>query len=212
MTTLGGKRRPEPQRRFFPPRRKTKDVKLFFLYGPPAVGKLTVAKKLSELTGFKLHHNHLSVDFVKSIFDFGTPTFQRLVDKYRRDILGIAAKEGVNTIFTYVYNKGTDDDFVDDVKRRVLLSNGTFCPVRLCCNQKELLRRVSNQSRKKMGKLTSRSELDRLFVRYRLNCDIPGGKSLKIDTSKVAPGSAARKIAKYYKAEIMSKRVSRVKS
>jgi chloramphenicol 3-O-phosphotransferase len=180
-------------------------VRLFFLYGPPAVGKLTVAKKLSELTGFKLHHNHLSVDFVKSIFDFGTPTFQRLVDKYRRDILGTAAKEGVNTIFTYVYNKGMDDDFVHAVKKRVLLSNGTFCPVRLYCNRKELLRRISSQSRKKMGKLTSRSELDRWFVRYRLNYDIPGERSLKIDTSKVESREAARKIAKYYKVEIMSK-------
>jgi hypothetical protein len=180
-------------------------VRLFFLYGPPAVGKFTVAKKLSELTGFKLHHNHLSVDFVKSIFDFGTPTYEGLVDKYRRDILGTAAKEGVNTIFTFVYNKRTDDDFVYDVRKRVLLLNGTFCPVRLYCNRKELLRRISNQSRKKMGKLTSRSELDRLFVRYRLNYDIPGGKSLKIDTSRVSPEAAARKIAKYYKVEIMSK-------
>jgi len=55
-----------------------------------------------------------------------------------------------------------------------------------------------------MGKLTSRWELDRWFVKYRLNYDIPGEKGLKIDTSKVAPRAAARKIAKYYKVEIIT--------
>jgi len=177
-------------------------VRLFFIYGPPAVGKFTVAKKLSELTGFKLHHNHLSIDFVGSIFEFGTPTFRRLVDKYRSDLAGAAAKEGINTIFTYVYGEGMDDDFVLGVKRKVLTWKGTFCPVRLYCNREELLRRVSSESSKKMGKLTSRSELNKLFARYRLNQYIPGEKGLAIDTSKLAPPEAVRKIIKYYKVEM----------
>lgn len=29
-------------------------MKLLFLYGPPAVGKLTVANEISKLTGFKV--------------------------------------------------------------------------------------------------------------------------------------------------------------
>jgi tRNA uridine 5-carbamoylmethylation protein Kti12 len=32
-------------------------MKLIFLYGPPAVGKLTVAQELVTLTGYKLFHN-----------------------------------------------------------------------------------------------------------------------------------------------------------
>ena len=34
-------------------------MKHLFLYGAPAVGKLTVAKELADLTGYKLFHNHL---------------------------------------------------------------------------------------------------------------------------------------------------------
>ena len=37
-------------------------MKLVVLHGPPAVGKLTVARELARLTGWRLFHNHLVVD------------------------------------------------------------------------------------------------------------------------------------------------------
>ena len=46
-----------------------------FLHGPPAVGKLTIAREVAEQTGFRLFHNHLTVDLVLSVYDFGTPGF-----------------------------------------------------------------------------------------------------------------------------------------
>jgi replication-associated recombination protein RarA len=39
-------------------------MKLILLYGPPAVGKLTIAKEIARLTGFKLFHAHLTSDLV----------------------------------------------------------------------------------------------------------------------------------------------------
>lgn len=38
-------------------------MKLMFIYGPPAAGKLTVAKALCAHTGFKLFHNHLALQW-----------------------------------------------------------------------------------------------------------------------------------------------------
>jgi hypothetical protein len=35
---------------------------LVYIYGPPASGKLTIAGRLSELTGIPLFHNHLTVN------------------------------------------------------------------------------------------------------------------------------------------------------
>jgi len=40
-------------------------MRLVYLYGPPGVGKLTVARELVALTGLKLLHNHLTVNLVK---------------------------------------------------------------------------------------------------------------------------------------------------
>ena len=62
-------------------------MKLVFIYGPPGVGKLTVAKELSNLTGFKLFHNHVSIDFASSVFDFGTAAFWHVVRQARHEVL-----------------------------------------------------------------------------------------------------------------------------
>ena len=58
-------------------------MKLVFIYGPPAVGKLTVATELVKLTGFKLFDNHVSIDFVKSVFEFGTRRDKTVLEAHR---------------------------------------------------------------------------------------------------------------------------------
>ena len=52
---------------------------LVYLDGPPAAGKLTVATALAERTGYRLFHNHLTVDALAPVFGFGTPAFERLL-------------------------------------------------------------------------------------------------------------------------------------
>src|SRR3712207_8263459 len=42
-----------------PPPLVAMSTHLLFLHGPPAVGKLTVARRVAELTGWRLFHNHL---------------------------------------------------------------------------------------------------------------------------------------------------------
>ena len=55
-------------------------MKLIFIYGTPATGKLTVAKVLSNKIGFKVFHNHLTFDLVISIYDGLTPEGSKLSD------------------------------------------------------------------------------------------------------------------------------------
>jgi hypothetical protein len=59
----------------------TSDVKqthLFILHGLAAAGKFTVGSlchQQLEPLGVRFFHNHLVVDAVKALFDFGTPAF-----------------------------------------------------------------------------------------------------------------------------------------
>ena len=50
-------------------------MKLVLIHGAPAVGKLSVARELAKLTGFRLFHNHLTVDLVSAVFPFGSQPF-----------------------------------------------------------------------------------------------------------------------------------------
>ncbi len=174
-------------------------MRLVFIYGPPASGKLTVATELAKLTGFKLFHNHVSIQFVQSIFEFGTKTFWRLTGKYRLEMLEEAAKEEVDTIFTFVYSKGEDDRFVGNVLKRVRSHRGQVCFVRLYCDRKELVRRVKASRRRKMGKVGTEKMLIDLFRRYNLDLEIPFQKSLSIDTTNRSPRNVAKSIARQYR-------------
>ena len=53
---------------------------LLIIYGAPAAGKLTIATEIARRTGFKLFHNHVSIDCVKPVFDFGTRPFLTMIE------------------------------------------------------------------------------------------------------------------------------------
>lgn len=173
-------------------------VKLVFIYGPPAVGKLTVGKALAKQTGFRLFHNHLAIDAVKPVFDFGTPSFWKLVSQFRKEVLDEAAKEDIDTIFTFVYVKGEDDEYVKEIVRVVESHGGEACFVRLYCTPKKLNRRVANKSRKRIGKLTSRSALAELASKSDLTSEVPFAGSLSLDTTKASPQRVSAAIAKHF--------------
>lgn len=88
-------------------------MKMIFLYGPPAVGKLTVAKELTKLTGYKLFHNHLTVDLVSSLYEWGSPKYWKYLRSIREQLLANLAKDDINIIFTYVYAAGEDEEVMD---------------------------------------------------------------------------------------------------
>ncbi len=180
-------------------------MRLVFIYGPPASGKMTVATELAKLTGFKLFHNHVSIQFVQSIFEFGTKTFWRLTGKYRLEMLEEAAKQGIDTIFTFVYSRVEEDDqFVKHVLQRVRSHGGQVRFVRLYCDRKELIRRVKANQRRRMGKISTEKMLSDVFRRYALDSEIPFHKSLSIDTTIQSPRNVAKLITCHYKLPVAS--------
>lgn len=76
-------------------------MKFVIIFGPPAVGKMTVGYELAKLTGLKLFHNHMTIDLVLNFFEFGAPQFQTLVGEFRRRIFEeVAASDLHGLIFT----------------------------------------------------------------------------------------------------------------
>jgi hypothetical protein len=173
-------------------------MRLVFLYGPPGVGKLTVARELVALTGFKLFHNHLTVDLVAAVFPRGSPAFGPLVQRFRREMFEAAAQQGVDLVFTYVYAHPDDEPGVRELIEPVSASGGSVHFVQLTCVRDELLARVANESRRAYRKLTDPVSVGRLLDRANLLAPVPFARSLQIDTTQVLPTEAASQIVAHY--------------
>ena len=138
-------------------------MKFIFIYGPPAAGKLTVARELAALTGYKVFHNHLSIDAIEPIFEFGSASFGRLVDLIRTETAAEAARENVDLIYTFCYAKDLDDAHVERMIRVVEDNCGEVCFVLLVCERDELEKRIFGESRKEFGKVRNLETLNALL-------------------------------------------------
>lgn len=74
---------------------------LVFIFGPAAVGKMTVGQELRKLTGYRLLYNHLVVDLVTEFFEFGTTGFHRLARPFTRQIIEACADQAIGLIVTH---------------------------------------------------------------------------------------------------------------
>ena len=80
---------------------------LLFIIGPPAVGKMAVGAEIAKRTGFKLLHNHMTIEPVIRIFEWGTPQAFRLIGEFRRRILEEVAQSDLpGLVFTVVWAFG----------------------------------------------------------------------------------------------------------
>ena len=173
-------------------------MKLIILYGAPAAGKLTIATELAARTGFKLFHNHLSIDCVTPVFDFGTEPFGRLIETIRFATIAEAAREGVDLIHTFVYAFGEDDQHFARLIASAEENGGEVHLVLLRCEPDELRSRIGNESRRRFGKLTDPDSIDRSLGRYDLRSPYPDRESLIIDTTGLQPARAADQIVRHF--------------
>ena len=67
-------------------------MRLVFIYGPPAVGKLTVAGELGRLTGLVVFDNHLSIDCARPVFGIDMSKAGPLVKQIRHLVISEAAR------------------------------------------------------------------------------------------------------------------------
>jgi hypothetical protein len=171
-------------------------MKLIFLHGPPAVGKLTVARELAGLTGFRLFHNHLTVDLVSSLFPFGTEPFILLREQIWRAAFAQAARHNLSLIFTFNPESTVRACFIQDAIDIVESAGGKIIFVELTCDEEQLERRLEDASRKEFGKLASVEQYRSLkdagaFQFTRLP------KGISLDTTRQSAAETARLIGEY---------------
>ena len=173
-------------------------MNLVIIYGPPGVGKLSTAREVARLTGYKLFDNHVSIRCAESVFDFGTEPFWRIVGAVRDLVFEEAAANGVSLIFTFVYSHPQD---LPGIERRCASfesHGGRVLLVRLTCDREELERRLPRPDRAEAGKLASVETFRDLLTRHDLFSPIPDRESLEVDNTTLAPEEVAAHIVNHY--------------
>ncbi len=169
-------------------------MKLLFLYGPPGVGKLTVAKHLSDRMGLRLFHNHLVVDLLTSVFEFGSEPFVSLREQIWLSMFAEAARSGAALVFTFAPERTVTEGFVSATIETVKSHGGETLFVELTCSREELDRRVEEPSRLAHGKLSSRQMMRELEASGAFDYVMPIDPALRIDTTSLSAEEVASRI------------------
>ena len=152
-------------------------IRLIFLHGLPGVGKLTTATILSEnqecLPNYKLFHNHMIIEPIKSLFKFGSPSFIKLRELHWLQLLEESFKykaeqksnyECDGVIFTFAFETTVTDQFIPNLLELVKkYKNARITFIELICDKDTLFERASSENRKKFSKLTDKGLMQELM-------------------------------------------------
>jgi hypothetical protein len=142
-------------------------MKLLFLHGAPAAGKLTVAKALLQQVPGRLFDNHAAIDLARTLFDFGAPGFWELVHATRYAAFDAAAEHGVALVVTtFCYAEPDDLSQLEKFEEILQRHGGELLPVFLHCSREEAARRVGNPDRVERRKMTSEEGLNKYLDAY----------------------------------------------
>lgn len=179
-------------------------MKVLFLIGNAAVGKMTVGQELMKITDLRLFHNHMTIEPVIEIFGYFYP---KVIHRLREVIFEeFAATECYGLIFTilWAFDSRFDWEYIEHVKDIFKQKNNDteFYYVELVASQKIRLERNATENR--MKHKASKRDIDISNQRL-LNddanhrCESYDGEItfenyIKIDNSYLAPDTVAKKI------------------
>lgn len=181
-------------------------MKLLFLIGDTAVGKMTVGQELMKLTGLRLFHNHMTIELVLEIFgEFHHNAVSRLREVIFEEF---AASEQYGMIFTYMwaFDCQEDWDYIEHVKKIFQKYDTEFYYVELIAPQEIRLQRNATENRlsHKSSKRNLEESNRRLLEddqRYRCvsyKGEIPFSNYLRIENAHLSAQDTAKMIQNYF--------------
>ncbi|MDR0269971.1 AAA family ATPase [Paenibacillus sp.] len=180
-------------------------MKLVIIFGPQAVGKMTVGQELAKVTDLKLFHNHMTIDLVSNFFSYSSPAGKRLVHLFRQEIFEEVAKSDLpGLIFTVVwaFDLQGDWDYVEKISHIFESQGGTVYYVELEADMDERLERnksphrLSHKPTKRDLEFSER-DLRETMKNHRLNSsegEIKHPHYLRINNTNLSPEMVAKMI------------------
>lgn len=181
-------------------------MKLLFLIGNTAVGKMTVGQELCKITPFRLFHNHMMIEPVLEIFG----TFDGAVIQKLRSVIfeEFAKTDNFGMVFTFMwaFDMPSDWEYLESVKKIFGLPEEDIYYVELIAPQEVRLARneTENRLRNKASKRDIEASNQRLLRddrNYRcesLPGEIPFPNYLRLENANLSPEEAAQRIKSHF--------------
>lgn len=177
-------------------------MKLVFLIGNGAVGKMTVGQELMKLTGLRLFHNHMTIEPVIEVFGYYNSS---VVTKMREIVFEEFAKsDNYGMIFTFMwaFDQQDDWDYVNHVTNIFKEQGAEIYYVELVAPQEVRLKRNETENRLKNKASKKNLEFSNSMIRkqdetYRLESydgEITFENYMKIDNTNLSPEEVAKMI------------------
>jgi len=182
-------------------------MKLIFLYGLPGTGKLTIARELSQLTGYKLFHNHLTVDLLLSVFEFGSKPFVELREKIWLSIFEEASSLPA-MIFTFNPENSVRQSFIEKTIQTVESRGGEVLFIEVVCDPAELERRMDTQDRRLHKKLVSLEHYKKLKADGVFDSPKMPLPKLTLNSTQTLPRENAKEIVARFSLPLAARRTS----
>ena len=183
---------------------------LICLTGPPAVGKMTVGLAVCDLTGYRLFHNHMSIEPLLGVYEFGTPSFQRINAMIRREVIAESLVAGLpGLVFTFAIDLDDPRDLeeLQELVEPVERAGAPIDVVELCAPQHVRLAREGgadrmDHKRSKRDVEWARAHVVDLESRARFTTDpardgerlLPGHRHLRLDNDHANARATAERI------------------
>ena len=177
-------------------------MKLLFLIGNSAVGKMTVGQELVKITKLRLFHNHMTIEPVIEIFGYyNSKTITEI-----RDVIfkNYAASDNYGMIFTFMmdFDSPSDWEYLEYVKGIFEPYGTDFYYVELIAPQEIRLKR--NVSENRLKNKTSKRDIevsnqrliddDKNYRCVSYEGEIVFNNYLRIDNSDKEPDEVAKLI------------------
>ena len=173
-------------------------MKLVFIHGAPAAGKLTTARALLGLIKGRLFDNHAAIDVARTVFDFGAPGFWELVQAVRALVLDAAAERRTPlVVMTSVYVEPDDLPMFEQFESIVRRHCGQILPVFLQCSTEEIIRRVGNSDRIAKRKMASEHGARNFMTEHKV-CAVPRRNCLVLNSETSSAEANAQEIARHF--------------
>lgn len=181
-------------------------MNLIIIFGPHAVGKMTVGQELSKITQIPLFHNHKSIELALELLGSNADHWHDLSSEIREVVFKHVAKandKGLIFTFMWALDLPEDHDYIAHLESIFEAYQARIIYVELYADRD--VRLLRNQSENRLNEKPSKRNIEESMIRlnnieekYRLNTmsenELKKKNYMKIDNTHVEPKMVAHMI------------------